>query len=156
MREVRRRHVRIVAARAGRTFRVGRLRVAVLWPDGPGFPGEDPNLRATILLVSYGQVDLLLTADAESPVTLPLYPPPVEILKVAHHGSADGACPELHRLRPKVAVISVGPETTTATRPPPPCGRLSTAGLRTTEPISTAGSSVESDGHAALRVRSER
>ena len=109
MREVRRRHVRVVAARAGRAFRVGRLRVAVLWPDGPGFPGEDPNLRATILLVSYGQVDLLLTADAESPVTLPLDPPPVEILKVAHHGSADEGLPELlERLRPKVAVISVG------------------------------------------------
>jgi competence protein ComEC len=93
MREVRRRRVRVVAARAGRAFQVGRLKVAVLWPDGPGFPGEDPNLRATILLVSYGQVDLLLTADAESPVTLPLDPPPVEILKVAHHGSADDGLP---------------------------------------------------------------
>ena len=109
MREVRRRNVRIVVARAGNAFRIGRLRVTVLWPDGPGVPGEDPNLRATILLVSYGRVDLLLTADAESPVTLPLDPPPVEILKVAHHGSADDGLPELlERLRPKVAVISVG------------------------------------------------
>ena len=109
MREVRRRRVRVVAARAGRAFQVGRLRIAVLWPDGPGFPGEDPNLRATILLVSYGRVDLLLTADAESPVTLPLDPPPVEILKVAHHGSADQGLPELiQRLQPRIAVISVG------------------------------------------------
>jgi competence protein ComEC len=109
MREVRRRRVRVVAARAGRVFRIGRLRVAVLWPDGPGFPGEDPNLRATILLVSYGRVDLLLTADAESPVTLPLDPPPVEILKVAHHGSADDGLPQLiQRLQPRIAVISVG------------------------------------------------
>jgi competence protein ComEC len=109
MREARRRRVRVVVARAGRAFRIGRLRVAVLWPDGPGFPGEDPNLRATILLVSYGQVDLLLTADAETPVTLPLDPPPVEILKVAHHGSADQGLPELlERVRPRVAVISVG------------------------------------------------
>ena len=109
MREVRSRRVRVVVARAGRAFRIGRLRMAVLWPDGPGFPDEDPNDRATILLISYGQVDLLLTADAESPVTLPLDPPPVEILKVAHHGSADPGLPELlERLRPKVAVISVG------------------------------------------------
>ncbi len=109
MREVRRRRVRVVIARAGHAFRIGRLRVAVLWPDGPGFPGEDPNLRATVLLVSYGQVDLLLTADAESPVTLPLDPPPVEILKVAHHGSADAGLPELlERVDPKLAVISVG------------------------------------------------
>jgi competence protein ComEC len=52
---------------------------------------------------------LLLTADAESPVTLPLDPPPVEILKVAHHGSADHGLPELlERLHPRIAVISVG------------------------------------------------
>ena len=97
-------------ARRTRASASGGSGSAVLWPDGPGFPGEDPNLRATILLVSYGQVDLLLTADAESPVTLPLDPPPVEILKVAHHGSADdgprrsssSACD------PKIAVISVG------------------------------------------------
>jgi len=54
-------------------------------------------------------VDVLLTADAESPVTLPLNPPPVEILKVAHHGSADDGLPGLLELtRPVVAVISCG------------------------------------------------
>jgi competence protein ComEC len=109
MDEVRRRGVRVVVARAGRGFRIGRLRIAVLWPDGPGVPGEDPNLRATIMLISYGEVDLLLTADAESPVTLPLDPPPVEILKIAHHGSSDSGLPELlEHLRPRIAVISVG------------------------------------------------
>ena len=41
------------------------------------------------VLVSYGEVDVLLGADAESPVLLPLRLPPVEILKVSHHGSAD-------------------------------------------------------------------
>jgi competence protein ComEC len=54
-------------------------------------------------------VDALLTADAESPVTLPLRPPPAEVLKVAHHGSADAGLPALLDLvRPRVAVISVG------------------------------------------------
>jgi competence protein ComEC len=54
-------------------------------------------------------VDALLTADAESPVTLPLRPPRVEILKVAHHGSADEGLPRLLELtRPVVAVISCG------------------------------------------------
>jgi competence protein ComEC len=54
-------------------------------------------------------VDVLLTADAESPVTLPLNPPRVEILKVAHHGSADDGLPRLLELtRPVVAVISCG------------------------------------------------
>ena len=157
MREVRRRHVRVVAARAGRAFRVGRLRVAVLWPDGPGFPGEDPNLRATILLVSYGQVDLLLTADAESPVTLPLDPPPVEILKVAHHGSADEGLPELlERLRPKVAVISVGLGNDYGHPTPSTLWALEHApGLRLYRTDLDGRVVVESDG-TRLWVRSER
>lgn len=105
------RGVPVVAARAGRTFRIGRLRLAVLWPDGPGFRGEDPNLRAVVLLASYGEVDVLLTADAESPVTLALAPPVVEVLKVAHHGSRDGGLALLlDETRPRIAVISAGAE----------------------------------------------
>jgi competence protein ComEC len=105
----RRQRVRMVLARAGETFRLGRLRIRVLWPDDAGSPGEDPNEHAIVLLVSYGSVDALLTADAESNITLPLRPPPVELLKVAHHGSADeGLASLLKLLRPKVAVISVG------------------------------------------------
>jgi competence protein ComEC len=40
---------------------------------------------------------------------LPLRPPPVEILKVAHHGSADdGLARLLGLVRPEIAVISCG------------------------------------------------
>ena len=157
MREVRRHGVRVVAARAGLVFRIGRLKFAVLWPDGPGFPGEDPNLRATILLVSYGQVDLLLTADAESPVTLPLDPPPVEILKVAHHGSADQGLPELlERLRPRVAVISVGLGNDYGHPTPSTLSALGRApGLRLYRTDLDGRVVVESDG-VRLWVRSER
>ena len=157
MREVRRRRVRVVIARAGHAFRIGRLRVAVLWPDGPGFPGEDPNLRATILLVSYGQVDLLLTADAESPVTLPLDPPPVEILKVAHHGSADTGLPELlERVNPKIAVISVGLGNNYGHPTPSTLASLEHApGVRLYRTDLDGRVVVESDGER-LWVRSER
>ena len=42
-------------------------------------------------------------------MTAPLSLPPVEALKVAHHGSADpGTADLLARLRPRVAVIEVG------------------------------------------------
>jgi competence protein ComEC len=72
-------------------------------------PDEDPNLRAVVLTVSYGSLDFLMPADAESDVTAPLVLPPVEILKVAHHGSADTFLDELLELtRPRVAYISVG------------------------------------------------
>ena len=107
--EARRSGVPMVLARAGQAYRLGKLRLRVLWPEDAGAPGEDPNENATVLLASYGDVDALLPADAESGVTLPLRPPPVEILKVAHHGSADDGLPRLLELvRPQVAVISCG------------------------------------------------
>ncbi|MEK6275023.1 MAG: DNA internalization-related competence protein ComEC/Rec2 [Actinomycetota bacterium] len=105
----RRHRVRVVVARGGDGFRVGALRLRILWPDGPGPPGDDPNNHAIVLLASYGQVDALLTADAESDVTGHLHIPPVEILKVAHHGSDDPGLPRLlEQIHPRVAVISVG------------------------------------------------
>jgi competence protein ComEC len=107
--EARRRGVRTVVTRAGQRFRIGRLVLEVLWPDGSARPGDDPNDHATVVLARYGEVEALLPADAESNVTLPLRLPPVEVLKVAHHGSADDGLPELlERLRPRVAVVSVG------------------------------------------------
>ena len=103
------RGVEVARLRAGDGFRLGRLRIRALWPDRAGRPGEDPNLLAVVLLVSYGEVDTLLTADAETEVTARLLSTHVEILKVAHHGSADpGLAAELRELRPAVAVISCG------------------------------------------------
>ena len=105
----RRRHVPVVTAHAGQRFRIGELRLEVLWPNGPAPAGSDPNDHAIVLLASYGSVDALLTADAEGNVTVPLRPPAVEILKVAHHGSADERLPHLlGLLRPRIAVVSVG------------------------------------------------
>jgi competence protein ComEC len=107
--EARRQRVPIVHARAGASYRLGALRLRVLWPRRPGREGENANDWAIVLLATYGETDVLLTADAEGHVTTPLRPPPVEILKVAHHGSSD---PYLARLlaltRPRIAVICVG------------------------------------------------
>ena len=101
--------VEVVETRAGDTFRLGRLHLRVLWPDRPGTESEDPNLLPVVLLATYGEVDALLTADAETDVTARLLSRHVEILKVAHHGSADdGLESELRELRPEVAVISCG------------------------------------------------
>ena len=107
--EAAKRGVAVVETRAGDTFRLGRLHLRVLWPDRPGTESDDPNLLPVVLLATYGEVDALLTADAETDVTARLLSRPVEILKVAHHGSADdGLESELRELRPEVAVISCG------------------------------------------------
>ena len=103
------RRVPIARAHAGDAFRLGRLQLRILWPDRPGGRTEDPNRLPVVLLASYGDVDALLTADAETDVTARLLATRIEILKVAHHGSADpGLERELRELRPRVAVISCG------------------------------------------------
>jgi len=152
----RRRGVRVLVARAGQTFRLGRLRLSVLWPLDPGTAADDPNDHAVVLLASYGKIDALLTADAESGVTLALRPPAAEILKVAHHGSADEALPELLRaVRPRVAVISVGSQNDYGHPTPSTVRALDEAPdldlLRTDEDGRVV---IESDGQR-LTVRSE-
>lgn len=96
----------------GRRFSIGRIAVEILWPP----PGEerrgDPNLTAVVAVARTATSSALLTADAESPVTLPLDLPDVDVLKVAHHGSADPGLPALlEELTPRTALIPVGRNT---------------------------------------------
>jgi competence protein ComEC len=97
---------------AGTTLRSGSLRLEVLWPpptllaEDP--PGTDPNALALVIRARWRHFTMLLTADAEAEST-PLDPGPIDVLKVAHHGSDDaGLGPLLDRIRPRLAVISVG------------------------------------------------
>ena len=109
LRAAREHGVRLVAAREGAEYRIGGLRLRVLWPDGGGLRGEDPHDHAVVILASYGATDILLTADAESNITSRLPLGAVEVLKIAHHGSVDtGLADELRVLRPRIAVIEVG------------------------------------------------
>ena len=153
----RRRAVPVDIVHEGDDFQIGRLRFRILWPDEPGLPSEDPNQHAVVALASYGATDVLLTADAESDVTGRLRIPPVEVLKVAHHGSEDPGLPDLlDTLRPRIAVISVGegndyghprPETLAALRAFP--------GLETLRTDANGRIVVESDGRT-ITVRSQR
>jgi competence protein ComEC len=94
----------------GSELRVGELRLEVLWPP-PGLssgPVDDPNAAAVVLLAEWRHFSILLTADAEAEL-VPLEPGPVDVLKVAHHGSEDsGLAALLDRAVPKLAVVSVG------------------------------------------------
>jgi competence protein ComEC len=105
-------HTRELDARRGQEIDLAGMRFQVLWPPAPApgwHPTGDPNNRAVVALVHVGTFDLLLTADAESDITGPLHLPPVDALKVAHHGSADPGLPALlGRLHPSVAAIEVG------------------------------------------------
>ncbi len=157
LRVARAHHVRVVIAREGQTYRLGELELRVLWPDAPGPVGGDPNEHAIVLVASYGSTDVLLTADAESTVTVPLGLPDVEILKVAHHGSADPALPEfLRRTTPSIAVISVGRGNTYGHPTPETLAALAAApGLTVLRTDENGRVVVESDGRH-LTVHSQR
>ncbi len=147
----------VIVARVGAVYRLGALRIRVVWPDDGAVAGEDPHEHGVVLLASFGETDVLLTGDAESPVTRHLPLRPVEVLKVAHHGSADpGLADELRLIRPRLALISVGrdndyghprAETLTALR--------AMAGLALYRSDENGEVVVESDGRS-LTVRSTR
>jgi competence protein ComEC len=102
----------LVRLAAGEVVRSGRLRLEVLWPPpellAEPVPGTDPNQLALVLLARWRGFRMLLTADAEAG-DVPIDPGPVDVLKIAHHGSEDtGLGALLDRARPSLAVISVG------------------------------------------------
>ncbi|MFG2191591.1 ComEC/Rec2 family competence protein [Streptomyces sp. NPDC048639] len=113
--------------------RLGPLRWRVLWPPaGPSAhhagsagapappssafpvpPLHGPNDASVTLLVRTAGLTLLLLGDLEPPAQQGLLTaepdlPPVDVLKVAHHGSAYQDPQLLRRVRPRLAVISAG------------------------------------------------
>ncbi len=88
----------------------GGLRLTALWPPRELLhdTDQDPNLLCLVLVARWRHFSMLLTGDAEAEA-VPIDPGPVDVLKVAHHGSEDAGLDELlDRSVPKLAVISVG------------------------------------------------
>jgi competence protein ComEC len=114
--EVRRRGIRAIRAYAPLTLSAGAISIRVLSPrprPASDPPPDDPNPRGVVAIVTVGEFDLLLSADAESQALLPLQLPEVDAMKLPHHGSSDPGLPEvLKRLRPEVAAIEVGAHNT--------------------------------------------
>jgi competence protein ComEC len=138
----------------GSEVRSGRLRLELLWPPaellGGPHGGEDPNELAIVLLARWRGFSMLLTADAEAEAT-PLDPGPIDVLKVAHHGSDDaGLDALLDRTRPRIAVISVGAGNPFGHPTPTSLATLAAHGVRTlrtdrdgTVVLDVAGDSIE-------------
>jgi len=91
----------------------GRLRLQFIWPpraleSRAQARSGDPNLSALVAVARWHRFAILLTADAEA-ADVPIAPGPIDVLKVAHHGSDDpGLAHLLEAARPRLAVISVG------------------------------------------------
>lgn len=104
--------VKPVPVAAGRELRSGGLRLQVLWPPPELLTGSaplaDPNQLSLVIEARWRDFTMLLTADAEAE-SVPIEAGPVDVLKVAHHGSEDAGLEDLLRkIRPQMAVISVG------------------------------------------------
>ncbi|MGW1406100.1 ComEC/Rec2 family competence protein [Streptomyces sp. NPDC002403] len=117
--------VPLVRAVPGERRRIGALDWRVLWPanatgtggtaagPGAGPVPLEPNDASVTLYVRSGGLTLLLLGDLEPPAQQGLlrrYPalPRVDVLKVAHHGSAHQDPALLRSAHPRFALVSVG------------------------------------------------
>lgn len=105
----------VTRAVAGERRRLGGLEWQLLWPpaDPGALPDNGPNDASVVLLVRTAGLTFLLLGDLEPPAQRQLLAavpdiPRVDVLKVAHHGSAYQDPALLARLRPRLALISVG------------------------------------------------
>jgi competence protein ComEC len=120
---------------AGSRLRSGSLRLEVLWPpklrlDAHSGAGGDPNELSVVVLARWQQFELLLTGDAEAE-SAAIDPDPIEVLKVAHHGSEDaGLDGLLDRTVPKLAVVSVGEDNPFGHPSPATLAELADHGVR--------------------------
>lgn len=121
--------VPLIAASPGERRHIGDdLSWEVLWPpERAAAAGYGSNDSSVTLLVRAGRVTLFLPGDLEPLAQQQLLAenpelPDVDVVKVAHHGSAGQHPPLMDQLRPEIALISCGagnfyghPATTTLT-----------------------------------------
>ncbi|MBI4598669.1 MBL fold metallo-hydrolase [Candidatus Uhrbacteria bacterium] len=98
----------------GMEFRYGDVRLEVMAPDRDlnNKKIEDQNMGSVVMLLTYGDTSILLTGDApveQEEEFLPDLAEPVDVLKVAHHGSAYSTSQKFLAIaRPRYALISSG------------------------------------------------
>ena len=122
----------IVQVRRGASLRFGAAKAQVLSPAGVS---GDPNSDSVVLLLQASGKRFLFTGDCTGPNeaavgSICARGPPVDVLKVAHHGSQySTGTAFLQQARPRIAVISVGPNSY-GHPTPATVGRLLAAGVR--------------------------
>ncbi len=88
------------------------LRVLPTTASGSSDANQAENDVALVVLVDLGGVVVLVPGDAEGEVLARLSLPRLDVLEIPHHGSRGGVdAALLERLLPRLAVVSVGPNT---------------------------------------------
>lgn len=95
----------------GSVRRFGAAEARVVWPCPAYDPGLGPNDNSLVVELRHAGRRVLFTGDVEVEAEAALLSvlQPVDVLKVAHHGSrTSSAEPLLHALTPHIAVASMG------------------------------------------------
>ncbi|CAN5608902.1 DNA internalization-related competence protein ComEC/Rec2 [soil metagenome] len=158
------RTTRILAA--GDTFDFDGARIAVHWPlagqvpTRPSDGGKQVNNVSLVLELAFGERRLLMTGDIEEEIDGRLLSlglgadgaAPVDVLKVAHHGSATASTDAfLEQVRPSLAVISAGTGNPYGHPSPGTVGRLERAGAQVLRTDRDGSVEISTDGRD-LRV----
>lgn len=110
MRALGRKKIHVHQAHAGEKIRGARgVEIEVLSPAG----APDGNNASVVLLIDYGEIEILLTGDIERPAEKRILARgaarDVDVLKVAHHGSATSTSEAfLDAFKPEIAIVSAG------------------------------------------------
>ena len=94
-------------------FKLGDAVFTVVAQLTPSQAGQNINNYSTVIKVSFGKMDILMTGDAEVPVENNMLDSNIsiecEMLKVGHHGSTTSTSEEfLKKVSPEYALISCG------------------------------------------------
>jgi competence protein ComEC len=100
--------VPVTEAAPGGAWQVGYVALRVVPTARLSGTRSDPNNNSLILSATVSGVSVLLLGDAETEEQALVLVPPVQVLKVAHHGSSYQDSRLLDSLRPRVALVSVG------------------------------------------------
>ena len=141
----------------GAQVRLGEILLTVLWPDPGTVPLEPPetgtgiNNESIVLLGEANGRRFLLMGDAEEgvdPMLLARGLPRVDVLKVAHHGSATATTQAfLDAVRPTVAIASVGIGNPYGHPAPSTMARIAASGARVLR--------TDRDGSVEVALRSD-
>lgn len=181
MAEIRKDKINTQSVYTGDEIKLGEIKFKVIWPErefveehittspsvatdpplhnyGEGrgevvSDGTDLNSFGIVGRLSYGDFDVLLTADADMAVEPDEMQTgllgPAEVLKVPHHGSRTGMISEwLNIVRPQLAIISVGKHNKYGHPAPQALDMLKTIGSRVLRTDRDGEVEVVSDGKA--------
>ncbi len=134
--------------------------VTVLNVDYPeGISRDNENNRSIVLKFSIGQMDFILTGDAETPVNSKVIDRfgsfvQSEVLKIGHHGSSDATSAEwLDTVQPLFAVIPCGAGNPYGHPHYQTIDLLEERGVRILRTDETGTIDILTDGHTFLEIR---